>query len=93
MGIGIVSTIAKVYLKLTSKSEVQLEEGIDTRGHRTFLPDPQVYPEKHVIEVISQWSAGHSVRPPTWKELLTVLEEVGLLDLSKHIQAFIKGMF
>ena len=81
MGIQIVSAIANVYSKVATKSGVQLE-GVE-------LPDPQEEPSKYVMEVISMWSAGHN---RTWRELLDVLRDVELQDLSQQIEAYMKGV-
>ena len=91
IGIGIKSALGKVYAEVVVKSGVKLVEGLDKRGHKKFLPDPQVYPEEYVVEVFSQWAFGHSNRLPIWKELLDVLQEVGLQDMSQQVEAFVKG--
>ena len=85
MGIQIVSALAKVY------SEVATRAGLQLKGVR--LPDPQEEPSNYVNEVISLWSAGHSHLPPTWRELLDVLQDVGLLELSQQIEAYMEGEF
>ena len=76
MGIQIVSALASIhYSQLITTSGVQLPD---------YNPDPEIYPDKYVKEVIypadyyvkkviSQWSAGRSLRPPTWRHLLEVL--------------------
>ena len=84
MGIQIVSALVNVYSEVATRSGLQLE-GVK-------LPDPHVEPSKYVNEVISLWSAGHSDRPPTWRELLNVLRDVGLLELSQQIEAYMKGV-
>jgi len=91
IGNGIKAALGKVYTEVVVKSRVQLVEGLDKRGHKKFLPDPQVYPEKYVVEVFSQWASEHSDRIPTWEELLKVLQEVGLLNLSHQVEMFLKG--
>ena len=90
MGIQIVSLLTKHHSKLTSSSGVELL----TRYHhglKVELPDANREPAKYVEEVIFQWSAGRSHRFPTWRELLTVLQGIGLVDLSQQIQEFMKG--
>ena len=94
MGVHIVSVLADIHYQLTTTSGVQLQPQVDNRGHRIrTLPDPQTAPGEYVEEVISQWSAGRSPRPPTWRELLQVLQDIGQLELRQEIEAFMKGMF
>ena len=93
MRVHIVSVLANIHYQLTTTSGVQLQPQVDNRGHRIrTLPDPQTAPGQYVEEVISQWSAGHSPRPPTWRELLQVLQDIGQLELRQKIEAFMKGM-
>ena len=96
MGVHIVSVLANIHYQLTTTSGVQLQPQIDKhgrrRGRRIPLPDPQTAPGQYVEEVISQWSAGCSPRPPTWRELLQVLQDIGQLELRQQIEAFMKGM-
>ena len=92
MGVHIVSVLADIHYQLTTTSEVQLQPQIDKRGRRIPLPDPRTVPGQYVEEVISQWSAGRSPRPPTWRELLQVLQDIGQLELRQQIEAFLKGM-
>ena len=84
MGVHIVSVLANIHYQLTTG--VQLN--VDKRG----LPDPQTAPGEYVEVVISQWSAGHSPRPSTWRELLQVLQDIGQLEMRQQIEAFMKGM-
>ena len=93
MGIQIVAILAKAHSQLTSTSGVKLQARVDRRGNKIPLPDPHRAPGKHVEEVISQWSAGHSHRPPTWGELLNVLQEIGPLKLIQQIEVYIKGIY
>ena len=90
MGIQIVSVLAEHHSTLTSSSGVELQPRVH-RGHDIALPDPNTEPAKYAEEVILQWSAGRSHRPPTWRQLLMVLQDVGLIQLSQQIQEFIKG--
>ncbi len=90
MGIGILSEVARVHADIVVACGVQLQE-TDSKGRQKLLPDPQKYPEKYVAEVISQWEAEHSSRPPTWNQLIAVLREVGLQTASQHIEEFMKG--
>ena len=90
MGVHIVSVLANIHYQLTTS--VQLQPQVDMRGRRIPLPDPRRAPGQYVEEVISQWSAGHSLRPPTWRELLQVLQDIGQLELRQEIEAFMKGM-
>ena len=91
MGIQIVSVLAERHSTLTSSSGVELRPHVDDDGDEIALPNPNTEPAKYVEEVIFQWSAGRSRRFPTWRQLLTVLQDIGLVDLSQQIQEFIKG--
>ena len=92
MGVHIVSVLADIHYQLTTTSGVQLQPQLDKDGHEIELPDTQTAPGQYVEKVISQWSAGHSPRPPTWRELLQVLQDIGQLEQRQQIEAFIKGM-
>ena len=81
MGVQIASVLATVWSNLTIMSGVKL------KTH----PDPETQPEDYVHEVILQWCMGHSLRPPSWKELLQVIQDIGLEDLKQQIEAFMKG--
>ena len=70
MGIQIVSAMANIHSQLITTSGVQLPK----------LPD--ISHVQYVEDVISQWSVGCSHRPPTWRHLLEVLRDIGLLELS-----------
>ena len=91
MGIQIVSVLAKLHCPLTSSSGVVLQPQEDHFGLKIALPDPDEEPAQYVVEVVLQWSAGRSCRPPTWKQLLTVLQNIGLVPLSQQIEEFLKG--
>ena len=91
MGIQIVSVLAERHSALTSSSGIELQPRVDDDGDEIALPNPNTEPAKYVEEVIFQWSAGRSHRFPTWRQLLTVLQDIGLVDLSQQIQEFIKG--
>ena len=88
MGIQIVSALANIHSQLITTSGVQLQE---QDRYRRALPDPQRDPGRYVEEVFSQWSAGHSHRPPTWRHLLEVLRDIDLVELSQQIEMFMKG--
>ena len=90
MGIQIVSVLAKLHSPLTSSSGVELQPRVDRYGE-IALPDPDEEPAQYVVEVVLQWSAGCSHRPPTWRQLLTVLQDIGLVPLSQEIEEFLKG--
>ena len=93
MEVHIVSVLADIHYQLTTTCGVQLQPQVNNRGHRIrTLPEPRRTSGQYVEEVISQWSAGHSPRPPTWRELLQVLQDIGQLDLRQQIEAFMKGM-
>ena len=91
MGIQIVSVLAKLHSPLTSSSGVELQPRVDRYGRKIALPDPVEEPAQYVGEFVLQWSAGHSHRPPTWRQLLTVLQDIGLVPLSQQIEEFLKG--
>ena len=90
MGVHIVSVLANIHYQLTTS--VQLQPQVDMHGCRIPLPDPRRAPGQYVEEVIYQWSAGHRPRPPTWRELLQVLQDIGQLELRQEIEAFMTGM-
>ena len=90
MGILIVSVLAEIHSTLTSSSGVELQPRMDD-GDEIALPDPNAEPAKYVKEVILQWSAGRSRRSPTWRQLLTVLQDMDLIQLSLQIEEFMKG--
>ena len=87
MGVHIISILADIHYQLTTSAGVQLQPQIENGS----LPDPQSHPCQYVEEVISQWSAGRSPRPPTWRELLQVLQDIGLLELRQQIEVYVKG--
>ena len=91
MGIQIVSALANIHSELMLTSGVRLQEQLNRYGRKLVLPDPQTDPGRYVEEVISQWSTGHSHRPPTWRHLLEVLRDIGLLELGQQIDTFMKG--
>ena len=90
MGIQIVFVLTEHHSTLTSSSGVELQPRVH-HGHQIGLPDPNTEPAEYVEEVILQWSAGRSHHPPTWRQLLTVLQDMDLILLSQQIQEFIKG--
>ena len=91
MGIQIVSVLAKLHSPLTSSSGVELQPRVDDDGDEIALPDPDEEPAQYVVEVVLQWSAGRSRHPPTWRQLLTVLQDIGFVPLSQQIEEFLKG--
>ena len=91
MGIEIVSVLAESHSTLISSSGVELQPHVDDYGDEIALPDPNTKPAKYVEEVMLQWSAGRSRRPRTWRQLLTVLQDMDLIQLSQQIEEFIKG--
>ena len=95
MGIQIVSVLAKLHSSLMSSSRVELQPRIYYEdGYRCeiALPDPDEESSQYVVEVILQWSAEEqSHRPSTWRELLAVLQDIGLELLSQQIEEFLKG--
>ena len=91
MGIQIVFVLAELHSTLTSSSGVELQPCVDDDGLEIGLPDPNTKPAKYVEEVMLQWSAGRSRRSPTWRQLLTVLQDMDLIQLSQQIEEFVKG--
>ena len=91
MGIEIVSVLAEIHSTLISSTGVELQPRVDDDGDEIALPDPITETAKYVEEVILQWAAGCSHRPPTWRQLLTVLQDMDLIQLSQQIEEFIKG--
>ena len=91
MGIQIMSVLNERHSTLTSTSGVELQPRVGHYGDKIALPDPNMEPAKYVEEVILQWSAGRSRHPPTWRQLLTVLQDMNLTQLSRQIEEFIKG--
>jgi len=86
MGIPIVSVLAKLHYPLTSSSGVKLQS-----RYGIAFPDPDEESAQYVMEVVLQWSDGRSHRPPTWRQILTVLQDIGLVQLSQLIEDFLKG--
>ncbi len=41
--------------------------------------------------IFRDWCNGAGNRPPTWRQLLNVLEDIGLKELSQHIEEVMKG--
>ena len=91
MEVEIVSAIANIHYQLTVTSGVQLRSQIDRHGYEMALPDPQREAGQYVEEVISQWSAGHSPHPPTWRKLLQLLQDIGLQEIRQQIEGYMKG--
>ena len=79
MEIKIVSVLASHVSQLASLSGV------------TPIPQPQSQSEEYVEKLISQWCAGLSSVPHTWKHLLDAISGVGLPELKADIEAFMKG--
>ena len=44
-----------------------------------------------VRHIFREWCNGEGNRPPTWRQLLNVLEDIGLKELSQHIEEVMKG--
>ncbi len=44
-----------------------------------------------VRHIFREWCIGKGNRPPTWRQLLNVLEDIGLQELSQHIEEVMKG--
>ncbi len=89
MGIQIKSVLANVHSQFTTSSRVMLVATYE--GRQLMLPDPNKDPVSYIEEVIVQWSIGRGRHPPTWRYLLDVLQDIGLIELSQQIEAFLKG--
>ncbi len=89
MGIQIKSVLANVHSHFTTSSAVMLVATYE--GMQLTLPDPNKDPVSYIEEVIFQWSIGRGLHPPTWRHLLDVLQDIGLIELSQQIEAFLKG--
>ena len=89
MGVPIVSVLARVRYQLTTASAVQLQARV--YNNVIVSPNPQKNPFQYVEDVILQWFNGYSPRPPTWRELLQVLQDIGELELRQQIENFMKG--
>ena len=92
MGIQIRSALANIHSRLAVASGVKLKVQVDKYGKKIPLPNPDIDPGQYVEEVIFQWSAGNSNHPPTWKYLLEILQDIGLLELSQQINMYMKGI-
>ena len=91
MNIEIVSVLAKLHSPLTTSSGMKLQPRYDDSRIKVALPNPHEHPAQYVVELIFQWSSGRGHRPPTWRQLLIVLQDIGLVQLSQHIDEFMKG--
>ena len=94
MGIQIVSVLANLHSPFSISSGVKLqphEEGDGDKKVFWTLPNPDKSPRCYVMSIVLHWSDGQSRRPPTWGQLLTVLQDIGLVPLSQHIEEFLKG--
>ena len=90
MGIQIVSVLAELHSTLTSSSGVELQPHVNDEDV-IILSYRNTEPAIYVEEVILKWSAGRSRRSPTWRQLLTVLQDMDLIQLSQQIEEFVKG--
>ncbi len=77
MGIDIVSVLANSHSQLTKSTGVE-------------LPDlnPQIDPMYYATRLFVTWCELHH---PTWQQLLDVLQDIGLTELSQQIDAFMRG--
>ncbi len=88
MGIQIVSVLADSYSQLATSSGVEVQLNV---AQSTALLNASNNQLTHVEDLISMWSSGFSHRPSTWGHLLTVLKDIGFMELSQQIDAFMKG--
>ncbi len=77
MGIDIESVLANSHSQLAQSTGVELPD-----------LDPQTDPMDYVEQVIVTWRRLHH---PTWQQLLDVLQDIGLAELSQQIDAFMRG--
>ena len=92
MGIQIRSVLANIHAQLATTAGVKLKARVNRHGKEIPLPNPDTDPGHYVDEVIFQWSAGNGNHPPTWKYLLEILQDIGLLELSQQINMYMKGI-
>ncbi len=91
MGIQIKSVLANIHSQFTTSSGVMLVTTYE--GRKLTLSDPHKDPVSYIEKVIVWWSIGRGRHPPTWRHLLDVLQDIGLIELSQQIEAFLKGMW
>ncbi len=91
MGIQLVLLLAAIPSQLTASSGVKLVARRNSKGFEVSLPNKRLDPVNYVKEVMELWSEGHSHRLPTWRELLNVMNEIGLKDFSEQIETFLTG--
>ncbi len=78
MDIDIESVLANSHSQLTQSTGVELPH-----------LDPQTDPvDDYVEQVIVTWRRLHH---PTWQQLLDVLQDIGLAELSQQIDTFMRG--
>ncbi len=91
MGIQIVSVLADSYSQLATSSGVEVHLNVPKGAQSTAFPNTSNKQPQYVKDLISMWSSGHSHRPSTWGHLLNVLKDIGFMELSQQIDAFMKG--
>ncbi len=84
MEIPIVSIVANKCSQLLISSGVNLQ---CQKGEQNI----DKYPEQYVKRTMARWHEKRSHRPSTWSQLLLVLQEIGLKQLSQQIEVFMKG--
>ncbi len=77
MGIQIWSALAGKHAELSASTRVEISD-IKYQISRTYYES----------EIIALWTERHH---PTWRQLLDVLQDVGLAYLSQQIEAFMRG--
>ena len=77
VGIQIVSVLANSHSQLAKSTGVVLPD-----------LDPRKDPVRYVTRVIFTWRERDH---PTWQQLLDVLQDIGLTELSQQIDAFMRG--
>ncbi len=87
MEIEIASVLGTMCDQFTNMSGVDI--GTIGKGR---LHDPHTHPVQYVQDITNLWLAGFSSRPPTWRLLLQVIQDLGHLELREQIEAFLKGL-
>ena len=80
------SSLVEVKSKLVTAAGLTLEPKAELKIAN--LEDTRL----HVEIILAQWTAGRSLRPPTWRSLIEVLCEVGLSNLGQELEDFMSGI-
>ena len=89
MGIPILPTLANCHSQLAHSSGVKAH--VDKLVPNKVMPDPSRDPISYIKVLFTHWYLQHSHRPPSWRQLLDVFQEIDLMELSLKIERFING--